>query len=153
MCGVHSKLCYRDPQSKPSSLAVSISTSGPQSDLGQVYAAYWLLPVSQALSHQATIARQKYVTNLNIITGKTYFFKNKGYWKFNDLKMRVEHEKQYPSATYWMGCPADRTGRRAPFRALPAPGSTLRSPSAAGNFKPNFMFATFLSLLTILCIT
>ncbi|XP_053609179.1 matrix metalloproteinase-2-like [Plodia interpunctella] len=63
--------------------------------------------------------------------GKTYFFKGRGFWKFNDLQMKVEHEKQLPSAPFWMGCPTERTSRRAPFRVLPAPGSTLRSPSAA----------------------
>ena len=45
--------------------------------------------------------------------------------------MRVEHERQHPSAPFWMSCPNERAGRRAPFRAPPAPGSTLRSPSAA----------------------
>ncbi|XP_049873115.1 matrix metalloproteinase-14-like [Pectinophora gossypiella] len=63
--------------------------------------------------------------------GKTYFFKGKGFWKFNDLQMRVEHERQLPSAPMWMRCPAERAGRRAPYRAPQAPGSTLRSPSAA----------------------
>ncbi|XP_063536564.1 matrix metalloproteinase-2 [Cydia strobilella] len=61
--------------------------------------------------------------------GKTYFFKGKGFWKFNDLQMRVEHERQYASASFWMGCPEERVGRRAPFRAPPAPESTLRSPA------------------------
>lgn len=38
------------------------------------------------------------------ILGKTYFFKGKGFWKFNDLRMRVEHEEQNDSAQFWMGC-------------------------------------------------
>ncbi|KAL4715417.1 hypothetical protein ACJJTC_015320 [Scirpophaga incertulas] len=63
--------------------------------------------------------------------GKTYFFKGKGFWKFNDLMMRVEQERQLPSATFWMGCAGERGGRRAPYRGPPAPGSTLRSPSSA----------------------
>lgn len=37
-------------------------------------------------------------------TGKTYFFKGRGFWKFNDLRMRVEHEEQNDSAQFWMGC-------------------------------------------------
>ena len=37
--------------------------------------------------------------------GKTYFFKNKGFWKFNDMRMRVENERQTLSAPFWMGCP------------------------------------------------
>lgn len=38
-------------------------------------------------------------------TGKTYFFKGKGFWEFDDLRMRVAHEKQKLSAPVWMGCP------------------------------------------------
>lgn len=38
------------------------------------------------------------------LAGKTYFFKGKGFWKFNDLRMRVEHEEQNDSAHFWMGC-------------------------------------------------
>lgn len=37
-------------------------------------------------------------------TGKTYFFKGKGYWEFNDYYMRVAHERQKSSAQRWMGC-------------------------------------------------
>lgn len=39
--------------------------------------------------------------------GKTYFFKGKGYWRFNDLRMSVEHEEQKSSAQFWMGCPRE----------------------------------------------
>lgn len=39
-----------------------------------------------------------------VISGKTYFFKGKGFWKFNDLRMRVEHDEQKESAQFWMGC-------------------------------------------------
>ncbi|KAJ2949188.1 hypothetical protein O0L34_g6131 [Tuta absoluta] len=67
--------------------------------------------------------------------GKTYFFKGKGFWKFNDLQMRVEHERQMPSAPFWMGCPSEPSGRRAPYRAPQAPGSTLRSPSSAATTR------------------
>lgn len=81
--------------------------------------------------------------------GKTYFFKGKGFWKFNDLKMRVEHEKQHSSAQFWMNCPGERAGRRAPFRALPAPGSTLRSPSTANNTQAQFIIVILLSILQL----
>lgn len=37
-------------------------------------------------------------------TGKTYFFKGKGYWQFDDMRMRTSHEYPYQSATRWMGC-------------------------------------------------
>nr|XP_034840867.1 matrix metalloproteinase-2-like [Maniola hyperantus] len=46
--------------------------------------------------------------------GRTYFFKGKGFWKFNDLQMRVEHERQLPSAQFWMSCPAEHADRHIP---------------------------------------
>ena len=39
--------------------------------------------------------------------GKTYFFKGKGFWEFDDQRMRVAHEKQKLSAPVWMGCPPE----------------------------------------------
>lgn len=36
--------------------------------------------------------------------GRTYFFKGKGYWRFNDLRMSVDHRDPYPSAERWMKC-------------------------------------------------
>lgn len=36
--------------------------------------------------------------------GKTYFFKDKGYWQFDDPQMRVKHELRKRSSTRWMGC-------------------------------------------------
>lgn len=38
------------------------------------------------------------------LTGKTYFFKGKGYWQFDDMRMRVAHDQQKKSAYRWMGC-------------------------------------------------
>lgn len=97
--------------------------------------------------------------------GKTYFFKGKGFWKFNDLRMRVEHERQLSSAQFWMGCPTERTGRRSPFRTPQAPGSTLRSPSSvprspssvprspssAPNHIVNKLTIIYSSLLVLIC--
>ncbi|XP_071445795.1 matrix metalloproteinase-2-like isoform X2 [Hetaerina americana] len=37
--------------------------------------------------------------------GITYFFKGKGYWAFDDRKMRVRHKAQKLSAPKWMKCP------------------------------------------------
>ncbi len=37
--------------------------------------------------------------------GSVYFFKGKGFWKFDDPKMRVANERQILSAPVWMGCP------------------------------------------------
>lgn len=36
---------------------------------------------------------------------KTYFFKGKGFWRFNDHLMEVAHEKPRSSAHTWMNCP------------------------------------------------
>lgn len=41
---------------------------------------------------------------LSFLTGKTYFFKGTGYWQFDDMKMRVAHDRQKKSAIKWMGC-------------------------------------------------
>jgi hypothetical protein len=38
-------------------------------------------------------------------TGKTYFFKGKVFWEFNDRRMRVVSTVPSLSAPYWMGCP------------------------------------------------
>lgn len=36
---------------------------------------------------------------------KTYFFKGKGFWKFNDHLMVVAHDRPRSSAQFWMKCP------------------------------------------------
>lgn len=48
-----------------------------------------------------------YVKKKNSVcsAGATYFFKGKGFWKFNDLRMKVEKTEQSPSAQFWMKCP------------------------------------------------
>lgn len=58
------------------------------------------------------------ILNLNF-TGITYFFKGKGFWKFNDLRMRVENEKQMPSAQFWMGCPPSQESDTTDDPSLP----------------------------------
>lgn len=42
-------------------------------------------------------------------TGKTYFFKGKSFWQFNDSLMQVERMRPELSATRWMGCPRETT--------------------------------------------
>lgn len=44
------------------------------------------------------------IISFTFLPGQTYFFKDKGFWKFNDHNMRVYHEKRKPSAQHWMGC-------------------------------------------------
>ncbi|KAL7735772.1 hypothetical protein ACLKA6_017779, partial [Drosophila palustris] len=36
--------------------------------------------------------------------GKTYFFKNLGYWEFNDDRMKVAHARPKLSSRMWMQC-------------------------------------------------
>lgn len=36
---------------------------------------------------------------------RTYFFKGKGFWKFDDHYMQVGHEQPRSSAHFWMKCP------------------------------------------------
>jgi len=36
--------------------------------------------------------------------GKTYFFKNLGYWEFNDDRMKVAHARPKISSRKWMQC-------------------------------------------------
>jgi len=57
--------------------------------------------------------------SLLFILGKTYFFKGKGFWKFNDLRMRVENERQTLSAPFWMGCPRELEKPSEPSQILP----------------------------------
>jgi len=36
--------------------------------------------------------------------GKTYFFKGKVFWEFNDRRMRVVSSTPSVSSSFWMGC-------------------------------------------------
>lgn len=36
--------------------------------------------------------------------GATYFFKNRDFWKFNDLRMRVEQEEPRSIGEFWFNC-------------------------------------------------
>ena len=62
--------------------------------------------------------------------GKTYFFKNNKYWRFNDNKMAVS--KDYPKSrtTYWMGCGMpDGQDLPAKFVLAPRPSVTHGTPA------------------------
>lgn len=41
---------------------------------------------------------------------RTYFFKGKGFWKFDDHYMQVQHEQPRSSAHFWMKCPKRHGG-------------------------------------------
>lgn len=82
---------------------------------------------------------------------KTYFFKGKGFWLFNDHLMEVAHERPRSSALVWMKCPRgggsgdDReyvdersSGRRGKFVAATA--------SSAGALSTSMTLLLFLSI-------
>lgn len=76
------------------------------------------------------------------IIGKTYFFKDKGYWKFNDMYMRVEHSEPKPSAPFWMGCSdnfeSNDIGQKLPYKDL-----------SSGNAKTSTSLAAFMIVFTL----
>lgn len=39
---------------------------------------------------------------------RTYFFKGKGFWRFNDNSMKIAHERPRSNAEVWMKCPRTR---------------------------------------------
>ncbi|XP_046622272.1 matrix metalloproteinase-14-like isoform X1 [Neodiprion virginianus] len=39
------------------------------------------------------------------IDGKTYFFKDKLFWKFDNLLIKTDNRYPLPAPQYWMGCP------------------------------------------------
>lgn len=61
-------------------------------------------------------------------TGKTYFFKGKGFWKFEDSIMRVAHDRPLSSAHHWMGC--ERTEVEHEVELEPTQRSPLISASS-----------------------
>jgi len=65
------------------------------------------------------------------LTGKTYFFKGKGFWEFDDLRMRVAHEKQKLSAPVWMGCPPPEIETNDIETNLPRKSKIISASSAA----------------------
>lgn len=77
----------------------------------------------------AALQRSLVITVL-CFSGKTYFFKNKGFWKFNDLHMRVEKAEQTASAPFWMGCERNikeyEQVRKAPYTDLTSSTNDLR---------------------------
>lgn len=39
------------------------------------------------------------------IAGKTYFFKDKLFWKFDNLLIKIDKRYPLPAPQYWLGCP------------------------------------------------
>jgi hypothetical protein len=94
-----------------------------------------------------------------VFPGRTYFFKGKGFWKFDDTHMRIAHEQQRPSATHWMGCKSEQTAvehlprrRKEPLTQDPeitsAAAATLSIPTAQHRWK--FMATVMMPLAFIL---
>ena len=39
--------------------------------------------------------------------GKTYFFKEKKFWEFNDIRMRVSEDSPQLIGEFWLNCPRE----------------------------------------------
>lgn len=62
-------------------------------------------------SHCPLYSDKLTLLNHSHFTGKSYFFKGKGYWQFDDDHMRVAHNQTLPSAQRWMKCPPTHPDR------------------------------------------
>jgi matrix metalloproteinase-16 (membrane-inserted) len=85
---------------------------------------------------------------LLVLLGKTYFFKGKGFWKFNDLRMRVENEQQTPSAPFWMGCPRELERPTEPGDVLPPKEELDIKPPPSESTIASLCSVTLLTVLT-----
>lgn len=86
------------------------------------------------------------------ILGKTYFFKGKGFWKFNDLRMSVEKQEQTPSGPFWMGCPKTLEGPRTKEKYIetnsPYSSTSVNTPKVASQLLLLAIFIHFWYLIT-----
>jgi hypothetical protein len=57
-----------------------------------------------------------------LLLGKTYFFKGKVFWEFNDRRMRVVNPIPSLSAPYWMSCPTGMQTLEEDLNAGPGEG-------------------------------
>lgn len=85
----------------------------------------------------------------NHLLGKTYFFKGKGFWKFNDLRMRVENERQTPSASFWMGCPRELERPTEPGHLLPPKEELDIQPQSSHSSTISVCLNTLLTVLLL----
>lgn len=65
-----------------------------------------------------------------MFSGKSYFFKGTGFWKFDDSIMHVAHNRPKSSAIHWMGCP--RTHHD--IEDIPTEKAPLKSDSGSMKF-------------------
>jgi hypothetical protein len=57
-----------------------------------------------------------------LLLGKTYFFKGKVFWEFNDRRMRVVNPIPSLSAPYWLSCPTGMQTLEEDMNAGPGEG-------------------------------
>lgn len=90
-----------------------------------------------------------------LFPGRTYFFKEKSYWKFNDQKMKAESTYPRPSAGFWMNCstfkaedvPNKTSDKRInPFSSVQAKSETGNSQSTQSS-----SFTTSANIVYVYC--
>ncbi|XP_017838315.2 matrix metalloproteinase-2 isoform X2 [Drosophila busckii] len=83
--------------------------------------------------------------------GKTYFFKNLGYWEFNDARMKVAHARPKLSARHWMKCPRNANDvdeeQRWTSPLVSGSNETTAGNAAAGSTKQIYRLTLCLVLL------
>lgn len=80
--------------------------------------------------------------------GRTYFFKGKGFWEFNDLQMRVKHKHQKLSAPFWMGCPRTLGVDSSAEKRLRYTSADSDDFSSGYSLRSNLAYRTLLLLLS-----
>lgn len=77
--------------------------------------------------------------------GKTYFFKGKGFWKFDDSVMHVAHNEPQLSAPRWMNCPRPR---HIDVEEIPTQKAPLRSSTT----RLTQSYINFVFTITVICL-
>lgn len=95
-----------------------------------------------------TFARTNFnLVSFNFLQGKSYFFKGKGFWKFDDSIMRVAHDRPLSSAVHWMGC--ERTEHDVELE--PTRRAPLTSAHSDARIKNVSISLTFWCCFVVLC--
>ncbi|CAG9817810.1 unnamed protein product [Phaedon cochleariae] len=125
----HPKYEQRDVDSVKSTLR-TVHYSADNHDMFNTVVEKHETPVYLApAAHSAPVDIVYSVPVLNVCSGRTYFFKGKGFWKFDDQHMRVEHAEQKLSAPFWMGCSTNYR-EKSPFTSSSGQKSSATAETA-----------------------
>lgn len=86
-------------------------------------------------------------------SGRTYFFKGRGFWKLNDIRMRAENENPIPSAAFWMNCSnydQDHHPSKSKYSKKWENEEKITQPSSSTLFAPNVFSLVLLLLYNLL---